>query len=94
MNSYNVHDTSAMTYNAEKGVYEKSLFLKQGYYSYKYVTKDIDKRTSTSLTENADGNLWETENDYTILVYYRALAGRHDELVGFASINSLNRRGF
>ena len=45
MNKYNLHDTAAMTYNAEKGVYEKTLFLKQGYYSYTYVTKDAAGRS-------------------------------------------------
>jgi hypothetical protein len=95
MNSYNLHDTSAMTYNAERGVYEKSLVLKQGYYSYTYVTKDIRSGRSTTVqSESVGGNSIETENDYTILVYYRPLAGRHDELVGYTTINSLNRRGF
>jgi hypothetical protein len=92
MNSYNVNDTSAMTYNAEKGVYEKRLFLKQGFYSYTYVTKDARDRNAVALTEQTDGNYWETENDYTILVYYRSLAGRHDELVGIATVNSLLAR--
>ncbi len=92
MNSYNTDDTSAMHYNAEKGIYEKTLFLKQGYYSYTYVTKDARNKDALALTEQTDGNYWETENDYTILVYYRALAGRHDELVGIATVNSLNSR--
>jgi hypothetical protein len=84
-----------MTYNAERGVYEKSLLLKQGYYSYNYVTKDIKSRGGATVqTENIGGNSIETENDYTILIYYRPLAGRHDELVGYTTINSLNRRGF
>jgi hypothetical protein len=91
-NTYNTNDTSAMVYNAAQGVYEKTLFLKQGYYSYTYVTKDAGNRKATNSTEQTDGNFWETENDYTILLYYRSLAGRHDELVGAASINSLNSR--
>lgn len=91
-NMYNTNDTSAMAYNAEQGVYEKALFLKQGFYSYTFVTKDVGNRKATSSSEQTDGNFWETENDYTILIYYRSLAGRHDELVGAASINSLNSR--
>jgi hypothetical protein len=93
MNNYNMHDTSAMTYNGEKAVYEKSFFLKQGFYSYTYVTKEIDNRSSIALNEQTGGDRLETENDYSILVYYRSLAGRHDELVGFTTINTLNRRG-
>jgi hypothetical protein len=92
MNHYNTNDTAAMTYNAEKGVYEKTLVLKQGYYSYTYVTKDMGNRRAVALTETTDGDYWETENDYTILIYYRSLAGRHDELIGVSTINSLNSR--
>jgi len=92
MNKYNLNDTSAMTYNAEKGVYEKTLFLKQGYYSYTYVAKDANSNNSIALTEQTDGNYWETENDYTVLIYYRSLSGRHDELIGVSTVNSLNSR--
>lgn len=94
MNNYNQHDSSAMVFNEDKGVYEKSLFLKQGYYSYTYVAKDVNDKKQVPLNDNRGGDLWETENDYTILVYYRPLAGRHDELIGYTTINSLNRRGF
>ncbi len=91
-NMYNTNDTSAMTYNAGQGVYEKTLFLKQGYYSYTFVTREAGNRKAPGSAEQTDGNFWETENDYTILLYYRSLAGRHDELVGAATINSLNSR--
>jgi len=92
MNGFNVSDTAAMTYNADKGVYERTLVLKQGYYSYTYVTKDRNNRKAEALTETTDGNYWETENDYTVLIYYRSLAGRHDELIGVSTVNSLNSR--
>lgn len=92
MNNYDMNDKSEMTYNAEKGVYEKSMLLKQGYYSYTYVTRDVRSRLTDAAAEQTDGNYWETENDYTVLVYYRSLAGRHDELIGVSSINSLNSR--
>ncbi|HEX8460174.1 MAG TPA: type IX secretion system plug protein domain-containing protein, partial [Segetibacter sp.] len=92
MNKYNMDDTSAMTYNAANGQYEKTLYLKQGYYSYTYVTRDADKPNSAPLTEQTDGDYWETENDYTVLIYYRSLSGRHDELIGVSTVNSLNSR--
>lgn len=88
----NVHDTAAMAYNAEKGVYEKTISLKQAYYSYTYVTKDAKNRYAVAETQETDGDNWETENDYTVLIYYRSLAGRHDELVGVTTVNSLNTR--
>lgn len=92
MNNYNLDDTSAMTYNADKGVYEKTLHLKQGYYSYVYVTKDANNPNSVAMTDQTEGDYWETENDYSVLVYYRSLSGRHDELIAVSSINSLNSR--
>jgi hypothetical protein len=79
---------SKMTFNVETGVYEKTLLLKQGFYSYNYITKPkkiVNAPSSTLLTE---GNYWETENNYTIFVYYRSFSGRYDELVGFTNINS------
>ncbi len=79
-----------MKYNEEKGVYEKILLLKQGYYNYAYVTKnknDASAKADASLTE---GNFWETENNYTILVYYRSVDGRYDELVAVTTFNTRN----
>ncbi len=55
-----------------------------------YITKDLNGRNpSFDLTE---GNYWDTENNYTILVYYRPLGGRADELVGYTRVNSLMGR--
>ena len=39
--------------------------------------------------ENAiDGNFWQTENDYSILVYYRENTDRYDRVIGKATANS------
>jgi hypothetical protein len=82
-----------LNFNDDDGVYQTSLFLKQGFYSYTYVTKDVkDKKTVPDVTIT-DGNFWETENDYTIFVYFRSLNGRHDELVGITNVNSRMGRG-
>lgn len=87
-----VGDTSKMEYDAARGVYTKTLFLKQGYYSYAYVTKS-DKHPEEKADPSAtEGNYWETENVYTILFYYRSFSSRHDELVGVGSVNSRNER--
>jgi hypothetical protein len=89
LNDYDLRDQVKMIYNADKGIYETSLFLKQGYFDYMYVTidkKDPKRKASFDVTE---GNLWETENEYAILVYYRELAGRADRLISVARVNSL-----
>ena len=83
-----IGDSSLMYYNATEGVYTKKLFLKQGYYSYTYATKDNKNPLESADISFTDGSYWETENEYTILVYYRSFSGRHDELVGATTINS------
>jgi len=88
LNDYDLSDGAKMQYNADKGVYETSLVLKQGYYDYMYITRDRGPKKNISF-DYTEGNLWETENEYMILVYYRALAGRADELIGLTRFNSL-----
>lgn len=92
LNNYNLDDSAKMKYNADKGVYETSLFLKQGYYDYMYVTIDNDDPKRKASFSDTEGDLWETENEYLILVYYRSLGGRADELIGFTNLNSLKLR--
>jgi hypothetical protein len=64
------------------------LLLKQGYYTYLLGTKDISHPEAPIDLSITEGNYWETENNYTILVYYRAFSDRADELVGAYTINS------
>ncbi len=85
-----VGETSKMVYDAQKGVYTRSLLLKQGYYSYIYVTKDDKNETAKADPVTTEGSYWETENEYTILFYYHSFSGRHDELIGITTINSRN----
>jgi hypothetical protein len=85
-------DTSAkMVFNPDKGAYEKTLFLKQGYYNYMYALQPANGigYPDFSLTE---GNYWGTENKYTVLVYYRPFGSRADELIGFTSLSSIFQR--
>lgn len=93
LTQYMPGDQSKMEYNAVKGVYEKALYLKQGYYNYAYVTLPDNLRKGVrNLPENAEGNYWGTENSYMILVYFRPFGARADELVGFSLLNSAFQR--
>jgi len=91
----NATDSARMYYNADLGVYEKTMLLKQAYYTYTYVTKPLKGAAVKADAALTDGNFWETENEYTVLVYFRSLSGRHDELVGVTTVSSRNgRTGF
>jgi len=95
LTNYTPDDSSRMIFSAERGAYEKTLFLKQGYYNYSYVTVP-DKPTAELVSfENTEGNYWGTENAYMVLVYYRAFGSRADELIAFTTLNSIfQRSGF
>jgi hypothetical protein len=76
----------AMTYNAEVGAYELNVPLKQAYYNYRYLVVPRNKLPNLNAIE---GCFAETENYYTVLVYYRSLHDRYERLVGIRSTNTL-----
>jgi hypothetical protein len=93
LTNYTADNTSRMVFNPEKGVYEGTLFLKQGYYNYMYVSTDPREKTTNRFSfASTEGNFDITENNYTVLVYYKSFGGRADELVGYAQVNSVNVR--
>ncbi len=82
--------TCQMDYDANRKVFEKTLLLKQGYYYYTYITKVMNDKKIVAETADTEGNFSETENTYTILVYYRSFSDRADELIGAVTIDSRN----
>jgi hypothetical protein len=92
MTGYEYNDSTKLHFDQTLGVYETSLLLKQGYYTYLFGTKDVGNPKAPIDLATTEGNYWETENNYTILVYYRAFSDRADELVGAYTINSRSSR--
>lgn len=93
LTNYDQNENAKMDFNEEKGVYEKALYLKQGYYNYSYVTLPNNTQQGVApVLENTEGNYWGTENGYMVMVYFRPFGARSDELVGFASVNSAFQR--
>ena len=89
LTGYQLNENSKMHFNTEKGIYENTQFLKQGYYSYGYAL--VDKNDLSKRTD-MDGNYWETENNYTVLVYYKSFTDQADQLIGVARINTRSDR--
>jgi hypothetical protein len=85
-NNYSLSPEYKMDFNAAKNIYEKAILIKQGFTNFQYQIAD-DKGNIDA--ENAiDGNFWQTENDYTILVYYRENNDRYERVIGKATANS------
>lgn len=90
LTNYAIDDSTKMIFNPEKGVYEKTLFLKQGFYNYSYVTAPEKRRAADPVSfDNTEGNFQATENSYMVLVYFRPFGARADELIGYAKVNSM-----
>lgn len=87
-NNYSLTPENKMDYNTEKGVYEKAIMIKQGFTNYQY--QIADKKGVIDFENAIDGNFYQTENEYTILVYYRENSDRYDRVIGKGSANSLN----
>ncbi|MBK7409299.1 MAG: DUF5103 domain-containing protein [Saprospirales bacterium] len=68
-----------MAYNSRIHAYIGEALLKQGYYNYYYAM--APRTGGLPAIEDTEGNWYETENDYTILIYYRPFGERYDRLV-------------
>lgn len=84
-NNYSLTDETHLEYNNDNGLYETKILLKQGFYNYKYVYLSPDGDFNDHFIS---GSYDITENDYTILVYYRAVGSRFDQLIGVGSASS------
>lgn len=88
-NNWDFNNLNLMTYNEEAGAYECIILLKQGWYNYEYVFKRDGQEDG--VASKFEGSHYETENDYTVLIYYRNPRERYDRLIAAQTLNTLNR---
>jgi hypothetical protein len=74
-----------MTWNENDGLYEAVAPLKQGYYNYQYLTRNVDGSVTLLPSE---GSFYQTENSYQLLVYFRGQGERTDRLVNYLNLSS------
>lgn len=87
-NNYSLSPENKMEYNADKGVFEKAIMIKQGFTNFQYTISD---KNNVIDYENAiDGNFYQTENEYSLLVYYRENTDRYQRVIGKGNANSIN----
>jgi hypothetical protein len=86
LTDYRLAPPYEMAYDPETRRYNCQLYLKQGYYDYCYVFKP--DRADVGDAAFFEGSHWETENQYAIYVYFRALSGLYDRLVAVQYLNS------
>jgi hypothetical protein len=87
-NNFALTDENKMDYNAEKGVYEKAIMIKQGFTNYQYVI--ADSKNSIDEANAIDGNFQQTENNYIALVYYKENNQRYHRIIGRGIATSID----
>jgi len=86
LNDWQLNGKNLMIYDTKLRAYHGALYLKQGYYDYIYaVLPDGKSRANVTPIE---GDHWETDNDYTIYLYYRQRVPEYDRLVGYRKLNT------
>jgi Domain of unknown function (DUF5103) len=70
-------------------VYETDILLKQGFYNYQYVVVPPDKKPDFEALE---GSRYETENEYTIIMYHRPFGARYDRVIAVSKFSSVQNK--
>lgn len=89
LTNWQMNEKSKMEYDLESKSYLTRLLLKQGYYNYFIAFKEYGSKIGE--LEYSEGNHYETENDYILLVYYYGTTSRYERLIGYQIVNSLRK---
>ncbi len=84
-NNWQFTDENELTLT-NNGYFETDILLKQGFYNYTFVKLDADYNIDNTL----EGTHYQTENDYSVFVYYKRFGSRYDEVIGYGIGNSVN----
>ncbi len=86
ISDWKIQERFKLAYSDKLQLYAADILLKQGFYNYGYAF--VPKGTTTVDLSEIEGDWFETENEYTILTYYRPFGGRYDRLVGAITFRS------
>lgn len=78
-NDFSISDTNRMYFNPNTNTYNASILLKQGFYNYTYATVGTDGLVNT---HEINGSFFETENQYTVITYYKPFGSLYDRVIG------------
>jgi len=81
-NNFNTTPENKMIFNTVTKKYETSILLKQGFYNYTFATKD---KNNTLNTFELNGSFYQTENEYKVLVYYKAFGENYQRVIGIGT---------
>lgn len=83
-NQWSISDRNMLRYNSSLGVYQTSAVIKEGVYSYKYVTLEYGEINSFKLSDS----LTKQAQEYATFIYYRDPQYQYDRVLKVRVINS------
>jgi hypothetical protein len=89
LTDWKIDDRFKLEYDYGTNMYEADVLLKQGFYNYAYAIVPKNKKSVDIAT--LEGDWYEAENEYTILVHFTPFGGRHDRVIGFYTFKSSKR---
>jgi hypothetical protein len=81
-NDFNITNENKMQYDAKEKSYKVNILLKQGFYNYTFATQQSDGSVNT---HDINGSFYETENEYTVIVYYKPLGSFYERVIGIGT---------
>lgn len=81
-NDFKITDENKMYFDLEERAYKANILLKQGFYNYTFATKETNGNINTN---DVNGSFYETENEYTVIVYYKPFGSFFERVVGIGT---------
>jgi hypothetical protein len=81
-NDFNITNENKMQYDAKEKSYKVNILLKQGFYNYTFATQQSDGSVNT---HDINGSFYETENEYTVIVYYKPFGSFYERVIGIGT---------
>jgi hypothetical protein len=81
-NDFKITDENKMYFDPEERAYKANILLKQGFYNYTFATKETNGNINTN---DVNGSFYETENEYTVIVYYKPFGSFFERVVGIGT---------
>ena len=78
-NNFSISEKNRMYYNAKNQTYSANILLKQGFYNYTFATIGKDNLLNTN---EINGSFFETENEYTVIIYHKPSGSQYDRVIG------------
>jgi hypothetical protein len=86
INDWMYNEKNKLEYNESAREYQGKLYLKQGYYEYMFSV--VPEGKTVGDVTLIEGDHFQTDNIYSVFVYYRERVPEYDRLLGYSYFNS------